>query len=110
LAPLDTDLTPCIRKVAPVAHQTANFGKLPPRIRGGHPVMRRQVDQLDTPASEEWVDVDQKGIGPLAHKSCESDIDLAAGWSRSASGCCATWYRPHQRSIRSKVVPSTSTG
>ncbi len=41
--------------------------------------MRRQVDQLHTPAGEEGVNVDEKGVGPLAHKSCESHIDLAAG-------------------------------
>src|SRR6266576_4197363 len=75
---VDTDLTPRIRKVAPVAYQPANFGKLAPRIRNGDPVMRRQVDQLDTPAGEEGVDVNEKGIGPLAHTSCESHIDLAA--------------------------------
>jgi hypothetical protein len=72
-------MTPRIRKVAPVAHQSANFGKLAPGIRGGHPMMRRQVDYLDTPTSEEGIDVDENGIGRLAHKSCKSLIDLTAG-------------------------------
>ena len=40
---------------------------------------RRQVDQLDTPAVEEGVAADEEGVGPLAHKSCEGRIDLAAG-------------------------------
>src|SRR6478672_12848628 len=40
---------------------------------------RRQVDQLNTPAIEEAVAADEDGVGPLAHKSCEGRIDLAAG-------------------------------
>jgi hypothetical protein len=76
---VDADLTPCIRNVTPVAHQPANFDKLAPRIRSGHPMMRRQVDQLDTPTGEKGIDVDENGIGPLAHKSCKSRIDLATG-------------------------------
>ena len=40
---------------------------------------RRQVDQLDTPAGEKGVAADEEGVGPLAHKSCEGRIDLAAG-------------------------------
>ena len=40
---------------------------------------RRQVDQLDAPADEKGVGADEEGVGPLAHKSCEGRIDLAAG-------------------------------
>ena len=40
---------------------------------------RRQLGQLDTPADEEGVAADEEGVGPLAHKSCEGRIDLAAG-------------------------------
>ena len=39
----------------------------------------RQIDQLETTAGEEGVDVDEKGVGPLAHKTRESQIDLTAG-------------------------------
>ena len=39
----------------------------------------RKVGQLDTPADEEGVDADEKGVEPLAHKGRESRIDLAAG-------------------------------
>ena len=41
---VDAHLTPCIRKVATVAHQPANFGKLAPRICGRDPMMRCQVN------------------------------------------------------------------
>ena len=39
----------------------------------------RQKRQLETPAVEEGVGADEKGVGPLAHKSREGRIDLAAG-------------------------------
>ena len=39
--------------------------------------MRRQLDQLDTPAGEEGVAGDEEGVGPLARKCCEGRIDLA---------------------------------
>ena len=41
--------------------------------------MRRQLDQLHTPGVEEGVAADEEGVGPLAHKSREGRIDLAAG-------------------------------
>ena len=40
---------------------------------------RRQVDQLNSPASEEGVDVDEKRVGSLMHKSGKRQTDLAAG-------------------------------
>src|SRR5215831_12718083 len=49
------------------------------RICRGNFVERCQVDQVDTPAGEKGVGVDEKCVGPLAHKSCESRIDFAAG-------------------------------
>ena len=42
-------------------------------------VARRQMDQLDTPAVQEGFAADEKGVGPLARKSREGRIDLAAG-------------------------------
>src|SRR6266536_2027481 len=78
-AGINADLTPRVPKIASVAHQPADFGKLAPRICGGNRVARRQIDQLETTAGEEGVDVDEKGVGPLAHKTRESQIDLTAG-------------------------------
>jgi hypothetical protein len=40
---------------------------------------RPQVGQLDAPAGEYGVAADEDGVGPLAHKSCEGRVDLAAG-------------------------------
>ena len=78
-AGIDADLTIRIRNVGSVAHQPADFGIFARRICRGDRVARRQVDQLDTPAGEEGVGADEEGVGPLARKSCEGRIDLAAG-------------------------------
>ena len=78
-AGIDADLTTRIRNVGSVAHQPAGFGIFARRICRGDRVARRQLDQLDTPAGEEGVGADEEGVGPLAHKSCEGRIDLAAG-------------------------------
>jgi uncharacterized protein len=40
---------------------------------------RRQVGQLDAPAGEYGVAAGEDGVGPFAHKSCQSRVDLAAG-------------------------------
>ncbi len=78
-AGIDADLTIRIRNVGSVAHQPAGFGKFTRRICRGDRVARRQSGQLDTPAGEEGVAADEERVGPLAHKSCEGRIDLAAG-------------------------------
>jgi hypothetical protein len=41
-------------------------------------VARRQLDDFDAPAVEERVATDEEGIGPLAPKSREGRINLAA--------------------------------
>ena len=65
-----------------VAHQPADFGIVTPTICCGDSVARRQVNQLDPPAVEEGVAIDEEGVGPLAHESCEGRFDLrtAAGF------------------------------
>jgi len=81
LAPLRSigaDLTPRVRQAGSIAHQPADFGKLTSRICSRDRVTRRQEDQWGTPAGEKGVAADEEGVGPLAHKSCESRIDLAA--------------------------------
>jgi hypothetical protein len=42
-------------------------------------VERRQLDHLDTPASEGRCGPDKQGIGPIAPDIFEGGIDLAAG-------------------------------
>ena len=37
------------------------------------------MDDLDTPAVEEGVVANIKGVGPLDRKSCEGRVDLPAG-------------------------------
>ena len=37
------------------------------------------VGKLMPPDDEKWICGDEEGVGPLAHKSCEGRIDLAAG-------------------------------
>ena len=77
-AGIDADLTIGIRQARSVAHQPAGFGIFDATIYRGNPVERRQLDQLDTPAGEGRAGADEKGVGPLAHKSRECRIDLAA--------------------------------
>jgi hypothetical protein len=76
---IDADLTICMRNVGSVAHQAAGFGILTLCIDCGNCMARRQVGQLDAPAGEYGVAADEDGVGPLAHKSCEGRVDLAAG-------------------------------
>jgi hypothetical protein len=38
-----------------------------------------QLNQLDTPGGEEGAGVDEQGVGPLPHKTCEGRVDLSAG-------------------------------
>ena len=77
-AGIDADLTPPIRNAGAITNQPADFGKLT-RPRGrGECVARRQVDQLGAPAIKKDVEGDEDGVGPLAHKSGEGRIDLAA--------------------------------
>jgi hypothetical protein len=60
-------------------HQSAGLDKFSKPICRRDRVPGRQVDQLDTPAYEKWIRVDEKRIGPLAHEGIEGCIDLAAG-------------------------------
>ena len=78
-AGIDADLTICIRNAGSVAHQSAGFGNFTRGICRGEHVAGRQLDQLHTPADEKGVSADEEGVGPLAPKSCESRINLAAG-------------------------------
>src|SRR5262245_14946716 len=80
-AEIDTNLTKRIHNVGSVTHQPADFGKLTQPIYRGDGVARRQVDQLGTPGVKKGVDADEDGFWPLAHKSGEGRIDLAAGAS-----------------------------
>src|SRR5262249_903893 len=78
-AGIDTGLTPRILNVGTVAHQPAHFGNFTRRICRGNRVARRQVGKLHPPTGEKHVgDTEERG-GPLAHKRCESRINLVAG-------------------------------
>src|SRR5262249_4109675 len=60
-------------------HQPASFGKLTLEIYCRDRVAGLKLDQLDAPADEKGIAADQEGVGALAHKRCESRIDLSAG-------------------------------
>src|SRR6266702_7828652 len=74
---VDANLAIRIRKIGPVAHQSASFGILTHRIRRWNRVSYCQHGKLNAPAVEEAVTADEKGIGPLAHGACIGRIDLA---------------------------------
>jgi hypothetical protein len=42
-------------------------------------VARRQLDDLDASHDKEGIRENEQGVSPLARKTCESPIDLAAG-------------------------------
>src|SRR5205814_6583154 len=77
---VDPHLSKCLSTVGAIAHQPAGFGVVTRRICRGNFMQRCQVNQLDTPAAEKGVRVNNKGVGPLPYKSCESRIDFAACW------------------------------
>src|SRR5262249_25049547 len=74
-----TDLAKRIRHVRGITHQPTRLGKFSKRICRRDGVPGRQVDQLDAPAYEKWIRVDEKRIGPLTHEAIEGCIDLATG-------------------------------
>src|SRR6516164_7775729 len=78
-AGIDADLTIRIGAAGPIAHQSADFGKIPHRICGGEPVERRQLGYLDTPADEERRGRNEQRIKPFAHDVFERGIDLTTG-------------------------------
>ena len=80
-AGIDAELTTLIRIVGSVAHQPAGLGKVTHCICRGNRMMRRQGGKLHPPAGEKGVGADEECVGPVAHKSCEGSIDLAAGAS-----------------------------
>jgi hypothetical protein len=84
---VDAKLAIRIRKVGPVAHQSAGFGILTHRIRCWNRVSYRQHGKLNAPAVEEAVRADEKGIGSLAHEAHIGRIDLANSAMLSAAVC-----------------------
>src|SRR5450631_149280 len=76
---VDAGLTPRIRNISSVTHQPTGFGSVTRRIYRGDRVVRRQKSQLDAAAVQERIVADEKGVRLLAHKSCESRINIAAG-------------------------------
>src|SRR5262245_31670512 len=68
---IDADLTPRIRNVGSVAHQTAGFGIVTVRIGRGYHVARRQYGKVNPPALKKWVGADEEDVGPLAPDAFE---------------------------------------
>ena len=78
---VDARLAPYIHNIACVAHQPAYFDKIALRKRCGRRMAYCQIDQLHAPAAEKGIAADHKRVTPLAHKHCESRIDLRFGAS-----------------------------
>src|SRR5262249_29755883 len=76
---IDAGLTKRIREAGSVAHQPTGFWIFALWIRRDDRISRRQIDHLGTPDEEKCVAGDEKRIGPIARKLCESRIDLTAG-------------------------------
>src|SRR6516225_11471168 len=75
------DAGPLIRvdNIRPIAHQTADLGKLTREIDRGYRVARHQRDDLRAPVDKKRVGTDQQCTAGLLQEVCESRIDLATG-------------------------------
>src|SRR5262249_57708412 len=69
------------RKGGAVTHQTRSSGELACRIEARNATACRQLDNLITPASEEWIEGDQKRLGSLLdeHHECGFKLAVSAG-------------------------------
>src|SRR5262249_61926177 len=83
-----------------------DFSKVTVHKCRGDSVVRRQVDQLGTPAVKKDVDADEDRVGPLVRKSGEGRIDLAAGAGVEdldlQSHCAGGRLHVSQRGLRSR--------
>src|SRR5262249_27251274 len=75
-ASVDTDLTIGFREVCAIAHQTADLYVLSPGINRWNSVVRRKLNQLDTPSVEGRAGTDEESLVVLSVESRESAIDL----------------------------------
>ena len=66
---VDAELTPCIGEVGPVAHEAADFDKLPSHICRRDRVARAQLYQLNTPARVKRSAADEESVRPLAYET-----------------------------------------
>src|SRR5207253_768046 len=76
---IDADLMERVHNVASVAHQSADFGKFTQRKCRGKRMAHCQRGEMHPSASKKGVVDDEDGVGSFARKSCEGNIDLAAG-------------------------------
>src|SRR5262249_51580457 len=74
---VDTDLTPRIQGIGPIAHQQARFDHLTAETTRRYPIARRKRRKLDTPAVEEPIAGNEEGIGAVARESGEGRLDFA---------------------------------
>src|SRR5262249_62432199 len=74
-------LTISISNAAAVTHQTPGSGELACRVDAGNATACRQLDDLITLVSKEWIEGDQKRLGSLLdeHHECGFKLAAAAG-------------------------------
>src|SRR5262249_33821083 len=75
---VDTDLTPRIQSIGPIAHQQARFDHLTAVTTRRYPIARRERRKLDTPAIQEPIAGNEKSIGRVAHERGERRLNFYA--------------------------------
>src|SRR5262249_38589927 len=73
---VDTDLTPRLQIIGPIAHQQARFDHLTAETTRRYPIARRERRKLDTPAVEEPIAGTEEGMGPVAHEGGERRLNF----------------------------------
>ena len=68
LTGISADLTIHAHTIGVVTHQAAGFDSLAGGIARRNPIARREGRKLDPPAREEYVTIDEQGIGTVAYK------------------------------------------
>src|SRR6476646_273784 len=68
-----------IRNVGSITHQPADFSDVTRTGCHRDCMPRCHVGKLHPPAVEKYILAYEQSVGPLAHKSCEGRINLAAG-------------------------------
>src|SRR5215813_7710775 len=74
---IDADLAILLRKVCPVAHQSADIGKHAIEIDRRQAVMCREDQELRTPRGEQRIGTDEESVGPFLHEARKDCVNVA---------------------------------
>src|SRR5262245_17605703 len=73
---VDTDVTPRIQSIGPIAHQQARFDHLTAETTRRYPIARRERRKLNASAVEEPIAGNEESIGSVAHEGGERRLNF----------------------------------